>query len=382
MKLIEFDGKRLLAGYGLHMLPARLIEADSVESSLDGQGDVVLKAQILEGKRGKSGLIRRVDRSSAGSAIAEIRAKLVERSFEPLLMIEQAVDIVAEYYLAVRIDDVRQQPVIMFSTHGGIDVEDNPESILTYPVDALRGLYPHDVLPMLRAAGLPRVQWGPVSRFVAQLYDIFVAEDAELIEINPLAVTRANEIVAVDAKVELDDSAEFRHPARAAMRSKSLRPTTTTELERKAAAAGITLVELDGNVALITSGAGLGMAVVDELSDCGIRPANFIDAPGGAGLELKIDFVFELARQDRVKAIAVYILQTAQPLSRAIGSLLATLEKKPLSKPVVVGLVAAAAGERGMSVAEAKAKLAGHGLVAVSELGDLVEELKKVVSLS
>jgi len=379
MRLIEHDGKSLLAQHGLHSAQHRLLEASDTVDFTSCSVPSVLKAQTLDGKRGKAGLIERVDGSNVASKAEQLRSRLAQLGLEPLLMLEPAVDIEQELYAAVRLDGSGRYPCILFSASGGMDVETHVDRVATFPIDPIRGVYPHDLLPLLRASQLSPAQWGNVARFLARMYDVFVAEDALLIEINPLAITQDGLVVALDAKIELDDSAAFRHPQRAKLRSSAIRESTTTDLEARAAADGIDLVELSGSVALLTSGAGLGMAVVDQLTDAGMHPANFVDAPGGAGLERKVEYVFELARHDRVKAVAVFILQTAQPLARATGALIRVLERHPLSKPLVVGLVAAAAGERGMTAEQAREQLAGYGAVVVFDLEELVQELRSRV---
>lgn len=374
MQLIEHDGKKILARHGVALPENRLLEARDGAASLIA-GNCVLKAQTLDGGRGKRGLILMANAENGAAQLAELRRRMADLKLEDLIMAEAATPPEREFYMSIRIDGPGQCATLMVSAQGGMEVESG-EPPLQVRIDPLQGLYPHELLPRLRDCGFPEAALAPVARFAVQLYRVFVAEDAELIEINPLGWTAAGKLVALDCKMELDDSAAFRHGDRADLRSARIQRFDLTPLEEKAAANKLSFVELGGNIALLTSGAGLGMAVVDALGDQGLSAANFIDAPAGISLEAKIDTVFEMARAPHVEAIGVFILQAAQPLKRTVSRLLEMLDAAPPPKPLAIGLVAAAAGERGMTLAEAREELGRRGYPTVETFDDLAATLK------
>ncbi|CAN5297350.1 ADP-forming succinate--CoA ligase subunit beta [soil metagenome] len=378
MRLIEHDGKSILRKHGVALPAARLLEAsDGPEALLDGA--CVLKAQTLDGGRGKRGLILMAKPDNGAEQLAELRRRMADLKLEDLIMVEAATPPEKEFYLSVRIDGPGQCATLMLSAQGGMEVE-NGEPPVQIRIDPRHGVHPHELLPQLRETGFPENALAPVARFAVQLYRVFLAEDAELIEINPLGLTADGKLIALDCKMELDDSAAFRHLDRAGLRSATIKRFDLTPLEEKAAAKRLAFVELGGNVAVLTSGAGLGMAVVDALRDKGLSAANFIDAPAGISLEAKIDTVFEMARAPHVEAIGIFILQTAQPLKRTVSRLLELLDQAPSPKPMAIGMVAAAGGERGMTLAEARAELNSRGYQTVETFDELAKTLSGFVS--
>lgn len=383
MKLIETDGKRLLARHGIPV-PAAALLAPGEEPSPNA-GRAAVKAQVLAGGRGKAGLVRMAEPGRIVDAVAGVRAALGPRAGTTALLIEDAVICESEWYLACRVDDIAQCPVLLFSTRGGIEVEANAASVHSLPLDPLAPVHPHHLVGFFRDAGVRGPALGPLTRIGAQLARAFVAEDAALIEINPLGRLADGKLVALDAKVVIDDNAVARHPELAGLASARLADAERTGLEREADAAGITFVELGGEIALITGGAGLGMAVADMLSDAGLPPANFVDATGGGDprrFAALARVVFERARRPDVRAIVVYLVLGASPLKGAVDGLLSILGKMPPPKPIVIGLTASGAAVQAMSVDEAKAAFAAHGLTCVGDLDELIPALRAVLSRS
>jgi len=374
MRLLEHQGKRILSKHGINVPHGRLVgEAES--PILGPSGDVVLKCQVLEGGRGKAGLVRRVAAANASTTIEVLRSHMHERGYPADILIEDVTEISKEYYACVRIDDVAQCLVVMFSPEGGVEVESSTR-ISRLHIDPLKPISSHLFIPFLLHAGAEKRHVGPLARVLSKLCMIFVIEDAIQIEINPLALTLGNIPVALDAKIELDDSAAFRHNDRPpAVRYPSVDP-----LENKASKLGITFVKLPGNIALLTGGAGLGMGIVDELTTVGLSAANFIDTPAGVNIEKKIDFIVERAKEPDVDLIGVYVFQTAQPISRVVGSLLSKISESPLPKPAVVGIAAGGAGLRGMSIEDARQLLGKHGIPVVTEIHEFVEALASKLS--
>ncbi|MGQ3069908.1 MAG: ATP-grasp domain-containing protein [Ferrovibrionaceae bacterium] len=376
MRLIEADGKALLAEAGIAVPAGRLYHPGEEIAAAGGR--VAIKAQMLAGGRGKQGLVRVVDGAAATAAAGEIRA--LAGPVVPLL-VEAAVDIAAEFYMAWRIDDVAQAPILMFSPAGGIAVEERPDALREYRADPRRPVRPHDLVGFFRAAGAAGRNLGALARFAAELGRVFRAIDAELIEINPLALTSAGGLVALDAKVVVDDNAAFRHRSRRVLVSHALEQAGMTALERRAAEAGCTFVELEGNVALLTGGAGLGMAILDLVGDAGLRAANFVDAPGGSGPEvfaLQSRLVFERAARDDVRAILLYLTLSASSLKSLVTGLLRLLDASPPPKPLVVGFAATGSAEREMTMAEAQGLFGQRGYACADNLADAIAALRRV----
>ena len=380
MRLIEHDGKALLASAGIAIPRGLLIEASEPPRAAPWPATMV-KAQLLAGGRGKRGLVARAEAADLAATIGRMTAALAP-SASPLL-IEEALPVEAEYYMALRIDDVRQCVSLLLSAQGGVEVENAPAAVQSLPIDPRRGLFAQDVLPIAQAAGIPARQQGAVARFASDLNRLFVRADATLIEINPLALVTKRGLVALDAKVVLDDAASFRHPARGALRSAAIERAGSPSREGEATSQGFTFVELSGQVALLTGGAGLGMAILDLLGDAGLHAANFVDAPGGGGAEGFIRrgrMVFDLAAENpAVRAIGMYQTLGASSLGGTVKGLLALLEDYPPPKPLVVGFAAAGAAEREMTTAQAAQLVAERGYVAVTELRDFVDALRRAV---
>ncbi len=381
MRVIEADAKRMLWRRGL-AVPAegRLYRAgDPVASHA---GPAAVKAQVLHGSRAEAGLVSLVPGAQVGATVERIVDAMARSGALPLVLVEGQVAIDAEYYVAWRIDDLRQQAVMLFGARGGTGIESRADGIVTYGKPPLVELQPHHLLPFLRDAGVPPAHVGPVARYAVGLYEAFRDEDAVLLEINPLAVTANGRAVAVDAKLVVDDSAAPRHLDWAELPSALLQVNAVTALERKAMRAGFTFVELDGRVALFSAGAGLGMCLVDVLADAGMPAANFSDASGGGGVDKWADMaeiVFERARMPGVEAILFFFVLTATSIKSVLSGLFRLLDAAPPPRPLVVGLICAAAAEREMTFDEARAELRSRGHECVTEMGEAVAALRAVL---
>lgn len=369
MRLVEADAKDMLRRAGMSIPDGMPATTGRLPESLPESAFV--KAQVLAGGRGKQGLVRRV----AGHEISRTVDEMTRESGCSNFLIEEPVDIEHEYYVALRIDDLSQRPVVLFSQFGGVEVETLPEQVHRFPIDPLAGVAPYQLVPLLAEADVPRRYWGAVARAICELHRVFVANDAVLLELNPLAVTKAGRIVVVDAKAVVDENAQYRNRHWGDLLSFELERAQLTELERRAADQNFTFVDMEGDVALLTGGAGLGLAVVDMMADAGLKPANFIDAPGGSGMEdfvRRARLVFERARRPEVKVIVMYNVLSATPLAGLVDGLIKVLGEMQPPKPLVVGFAAAGAAEQDMTAAQAVAALRERGYEAVVELGDLV----------
>jgi succinyl-CoA synthetase beta subunit len=282
-----------------------------------------------------------------------------------------------------RIDDVAQKPVLMFSLQGGVEIESHADSVTQWPVDPLKRLEPHELIPFFVGADVAGKMLGPLSRFASDLYRVFRAEDALLLEINPLAATPQGGLVALDCKMTVDEAALVRHTYWRDCASYELRHSGMTAAEAAGADAGVTYVELSGDIALLSSGAGLGMALVDLLADAGFKAANFCDIIGGSGISAFTsiaDLVFDRAERPDVRAIAAFFTLSATSLKPAVGALIDVIKRRPPSKPLVIGFAATGAAVRDMSVAEAREEFARFGYPCVTDPADLIDALRAKLS--
>ncbi len=318
MNLHEFQSKQLLANYGIPVpqgQPAYSVgEALAIARELS-DGGWVIKAQIHAGGRGKAGGVKRVasldELGEVTNALLGSRLMTVQTSAEGLpvscVLIEQLSDIARELYLAITIDRGRERVVLVASSAGGIDIEEvaaeQPDKIITRVVDPVAGLHIDQCREIGVSFGLTDPQIAALGKILQNLYRLFIEKDASLIEINPLIVTAAGEIVALDAKIQIDDNALDRHPELSALRDASQEDAR----ENMARQFGLNYITLAGNIACMVNGAGLAMATMDLIKLHGGEPANFLDVGGGTSAE-KVAQAFKLILSDpKVKAILVNI---------------------------------------------------------------------------
>src|SRR5262245_62400619 len=280
MRLAEADGKSLLRRHGVPVPRGVLLSAGEAPPAEAAQWPGhILKAQILEGGRGKRGLVRKL--ADLGS-FADTRRAIADALKDPeaALLLEETVPISREIYLAVRIDGTRQGLELLVAAEGGEDVE-TTKALVRIALGPAGDTTADALYPDL-ARLFPRDVAARLARYAARLPQIARREDLELLEINPLALTADGRLVACDAKIVRDDSAAFRHDPDEFPLSRALAERALTELERSARDLGFHLVEIDGDVALVTAGAGLGMMMMDLLADHGLTAACFMDNLRGA----------------------------------------------------------------------------------------------------
>ena len=378
MRLAEIDGKALLRRHGLTVPRGVLLDAsDGTPAEAREWRGHMLKAQVLEGGRGKRGLICRL--ADLGE-LKETRQRITAALADPAapLLLEEAVVIAREIYLAVRIDGTRQGLELLLAAEGGDDVE-TTKALLRIPLgDATTAdaLYPD--LAKLFARDLA----ARLARYAARLPEIARQEDLELLEINPLALTADGRLVACDAKIIRDDSAAFRHDPEEFPLSRALAERAMTPLERSARDLGFHLVEIDGDVALVTAGAGLGMMMMDLLADHGLTAACFMDNMRGAPDETmaeRLRIARAIAQRPKVKAIVFQTVLASRSLAERIEALLTFLAAEPLPKPLFVGIAAGHAAARKMSAEAAVAKLAAAGIAAFTDPIALVRAVAAAV---
>ncbi len=342
MDLYEYQGKELFRRFGIPVSDGRLAttpaEARSAAEELGTQ--VVVKAQVLTGGRGKAGGVKLAESPDDAEAKAndilglDIRGHVVRK-----IWIEQASEIAKEYYLSVTFDRGAKQPLLMLTTEGGVEIEqvaeENPDALARLHVDPLEGFQPYQARRLIYGAGIddPGEQ-KQILAIVEKLYRCFVESDAMLCEINPLIVTPEGEVKALDSKFTVDDSALFRHPDVAEMRDVG----AADPLETLAGEKGVTYVKLDGEVGILGNGAGLSMSTVDVVVVAGGRPANFCDLGGGGDAQGVVD-ALEVITQDRqVESIFFNIFGGITRCDEVARGILTALEQMKIELPIVVRL--------------------------------------------
>ncbi len=347
--LYEHQGKELFRRAGIPVSDGRLAttpaEARAAAAELGGR--VVVKAQVPTGGRGKAGGIALAEGPDAAERAAErilaleIRGHAVRR-----LWVERAAAIERELYLSVTLDRGAKRPLLLFAAEGGVEVEqlaaERPEALVRVHVDPLAR---YD-----EGAGRRLVGDDPrLLDVVGRLYRCFVENDATLCEINPLAVTRDGAVLALDAKVTIDDAALFRHPELAGWRDTS----ASDPLEALAREKGVTYVKLDGSVGILANGAGLSMATVDVVGVAGGRPANFCDLGGGGSAQGVVDALEVVARAPQVRSVLFNIFGGITRCDEVARGILAALDRVELRVPIVVRLDGTNAQEGRRILAEA-----------------------------
>jgi succinyl-CoA synthetase beta subunit len=306
MDLLEYQGKQLFSKHGVTVPEGR--PATSVQEAVDAAGQlgypVVIKAQVLIGGRGKAGGIKLArDRAEAEEHANAILGMDIRGFTVHELYVEKASEIDEEYYAAILLDRSEKKPLAMLSRMGGMDVEEiaerDPTAIVRIHIDPLLGFQPFHGRRLAFEAGIAEDVVRPVGALLARLYETFVAEDALLVEVNPLLITKDREVVALDSKFTVDGNALPRHPDTAAMRD----PSGDDPQERMAKVRGLTYVKLDGDIGILGNGAGLVMSTLDVVAQQGGRPANFLDAGGGSKADAIVSAVEVILSDPKVKAV-------------------------------------------------------------------------------
>ncbi len=306
MDLLEYQGKQLFARHGVPVpsgTPATTV--DEAVAAADEIGyPCVVKAQVQIGGRGKLGGIKvAANRDEAREHAGAILGMDIKGLTVHEVWIEAASEIESEYYASIVFDRSAKAPLIMLSTKGGMDIEavaeESPEAIATLHVQPLLGFRDFHGRRLAYEAGVDADLVRPITALLAKLYETFIAEDAMLIEVNPLIVTPERELKALDAKVTLDGSALYRHPENAALRN----PSGEDPQEQMAKERGLTYVKLDGDIGILGNGAGLVMSTLDVVAQEGGQPANFLDAGGGSKADAIIAAIEVILSDSKVKAV-------------------------------------------------------------------------------
>jgi len=342
MDLYEYQGKELFRRFGIPVSDGRLAttpeEARVAAQELGGQ--VVVKAQVLTGGRGKAGGIKLADGPDEAEQHArailglDINGHVVRK-----LWIESASDIEREYYLSLTFDRGVKKALFMFTKEGGIDIEEvaseRPEALVRLHVDPLEGFQPYQARRVIYGAGIEdESEQKQIAKIAERLYATFVECDAMLCEINPLIVTPTGEVKALDSKFTVDENALYKHPDIAEMRDLEAYPPE----ERLAREKGVTYVKLDGEVGVLGNGAGLVMSTLDVVALAGGRPANFCDLGGGGDAQGVVDALEIISADPQVKSILFNIFGGITRGDEVARGILQALDQLTIEDPIVVRL--------------------------------------------
>jgi succinyl-CoA synthetase beta subunit len=355
--LYEYQGKELFRRFGIPVSEGRLAttpeEARAAAEEIGGQ--VVVKAQVLTGGRGKAGGVKLADGpDDAEQNARDILGLDINGHVVRKLWVESASEIAKEYYLSVTFDRGQKKALFMLTTQGGVEIEqvaeETPEALARLHVDPLEGYQPWQARRLIYGAGIddPGEQ-KQLLGIVEKLYRCFVETDSMLAEINPLIVTPEGEVKALDSKFTVDDNALYKHPDVAEMRDVE----AADPLETFAREKGVTYVKLDGDVGILGNGAGLAMSTVDVVAHVGGRPANFCDLGGGGDAEGVVDALEVITRDPQVRSIFFNIFGGITRCDEVARGILAALDRMAISQPIVVRLDGTNAEEGRRILAEA-----------------------------
>jgi succinyl-CoA synthetase beta subunit len=377
--LYEYQGKELFRRYGIPAPEGRLAttpaEARTAAAELGGQ--VVVKAQVLTGGRGKAGGVKLASGPEDAQAKAEeilgldINGHLVRK-----VWIEGASEIAKEYYLSVTFDRGEKKPLFMLTTEGGVEIEQVaaqlPERLARLHIDPLEGFQPYQARRLIYGAGIddPDEQ-KQLLELIGALYACFVSTDAMLCEINPLIVTPEGELRALDSKFTVDDNALYKHPELDQMRD----PDAVPPEERAAREKGVTYVKLDGEVGVLGNGAGLVMSTLDVIALAGGRAANFCDLGGGGDAEGVVDALEVISADPQVRSIFFNIFGGITRTDEVARGILTALERIGIEHPIVVRL-------DGTNADEARDLLADAGRENLHVEPTMLDGAKRAVELA
>ena len=366
MKLQEYRSKEILARHGVPLL-AGAVATDPAQARSAAErigGPVMVKAQVLVGGRGKAGGVKlAADPDQAEARAREIIGLDIKGVTVRTLLVAPAAEIAHEYYLGLILDRAAKAVTVIASAEGGVEIEEtartNPEAILRLPIDALIGLQAYQVRSTAFFLGIPAELRRDFGTVLNGLYASFMEADADLAEINPLVVTDDGRLLALDAKIVLDDSALFRHPDLEAMRDlNEEEPAETAARE-----AGISFIKLDGTIGCMVNGAGLAMTTMDLVKLAGGEPANFLDIGGGAKAD-RVAAAFRIILEDpNVRAILINIfggITRGDEVARGIVEARAAMQREV---PMVVRIV-------GTNAEEAAEILRAASLITADSLDD------------
>jgi succinyl-CoA synthetase beta subunit len=376
MKIHEYQAKELFAAAGIPIPPGKIATTPQGAGRIAGEigKQVVVKAQVLVGGRGKAGGVKLANNASeAERKASEILGMNIKGEVVQKVLVTEATDIAAEIYLGVVLDRRAQKPLVMASSEGGVEIEvvarEKPEAIHRLVVDPLRGLLPFQARALAGKLHRDFNVARQIADIVEKLYRVYVDVDASLAEINPLVVTPSGGVRAIDAKINIDDNALYRHPD-----IEQLRDIAAEDPGEVAAReAGLSFVRLKGNVGCIVNGAGLAMATMDLVKTYGGEPANFLDIGGSSNPEKVVSAIDIILGDKSVRVILLNIFGGITRCDDVARGLVTAFERTNLEVPVVVRLT-------GTNEDEARGILAGLASLHTAETMD--DAVEKAIDLA
>ena len=369
MKLHEYQSKRVFAQYGVP-IPHGEVASSPAEARAIAEKigkPVVIKSQVLVGGRGKAGGIKLALTPDEAEEVAghilgmDIKGLTVKK-----VLVDEAADIRSEIYLGAVLDRNARRVAIMASSEGGVEIEEvasqTPEKIITVHVHPLLGMQGYQARQLAYGIGLPKEHISAFAKIAQSLYRAFVESDASLAEINPLVINGDNQLEAVDGKILLDDSALPRQKQMAAMRD----PDEDSPTETEARQAGLSYIDLDGEIGCMVNGAGLAMATMDIIKLYGGNPANFLDIGGGAGAEKVLAALSIILRDARVKAVLINIFGGITRCDEVANGIVEAIDSLHVDVPIVVRMV-------GVNEDEGRQILAASNLPSANRLSEAVQ---------
>jgi len=380
VKLYEYEGKEIFARAGITVPQGALVrtadEAWEEATRLDKQ--VMVKAQILSGGRGLAGGIKVAENAEQARKIAqELLTTKLKKSQVDCLLVEEKLAIANEIYMSITVDRSRGGAAAIVSNEGGVAIEEvakrNPNKIFSFLINPLYGFRGYEAINLVRQIGLRGKQLTTSARILSRLYQAFISCDARLVEVNPLVITSEGEMVAVDARVEIDDNSLFKHPE---LQERHLQRIDNV-WEREAINGGVNYVDLEGNIALMANGAGLTMALLDMVKDGGGSPACFLETGGGLSkqrMKNGVRLLLKKARADsRIKVILVMARMMISPPDDVAEGLMEAIKEVEINTPVIAVM-------RGRKPYEQRAKelLKDSGIPIYSDLQEGIRQSIKL----
>lgn len=342
MKLHEYQSKAIFAEYGIPIARGRVASTSAeVKNIAHELGDrVVVKAQVLVGGRGKAGGVRLANSPEEAEELAtQILGMKIKGLPVRKVLVDEAAEPLSEIYLGVTNDRIRNCPVMIASSEGGVEIEEvarsDPEKIVREHIDPLLGLQVFQARYLASAIELPREHWKEFITIALGLYEAYRVKDASLAEINPLVITKDSRLMALDGKMVIDDNSLFRHPELVEMRDLD----EEVPAEREARMYGLSYVKLDGDIGCMVNGAGLAMTTMDVAKLCGGDPANFLDIGGGATAEKVAAGLKIILSDPKVKVILVNVFGGITRCDEVARGILSAIQGEKPPVPMVVRLV-------------------------------------------
>ncbi|MEZ4682305.1 MAG: ADP-forming succinate--CoA ligase subunit beta [Caldilineaceae bacterium] len=370
MNLHEYQSKRIFAKYGIAIPKGEVAstpaEARAIAQELGGR--VVIKSQVLVGGRGKAGGIKVAGNADEAETLAnQILGMDIKGLTVKKVLVDEAAAIETEIYLGAVLDRAQRRVVLMASSEGGVEIEEvakeTPDKIIKVAVHPFLGLRDYQALQLAEGIGLPKEHMRAFAKIARGLYQAYVDSDASLAEINPLVITGSNDLVALDGKMVVDDSALFRHPDLAEMRD----PDEEDASEAEARENGLNYINLDGEIGCMVNGAGLAMATMDIVKFYGGNPANFLDVGGGASAEKVAAALRVILSDEKVKAVLINIFGGITRCDEVAKGVLEAISTLDVQVPFVVRLV-------GTNEEEGRKLLAEADMITATSLADAAQK--------